>query len=765
MGFNVSVFTVVNLYTCDYGTGRIEAKNKLTQLELSVKKTANILEKGKEEAIERHLSAFKVITSEVDQCKRTVEELKLADKTDLEAIAEFEASVDEKIEAADDEVMRIKQWLQGKEAERDAEERKIEITRFDGSPLDWPRFWGQFTETVDKCSIAPVNKFAYLCGFLSPKVKTIIEGLPFDPEGYSRAKAILQDRYGKNSEVIKAYIKIIFDLPTINQVNLKKIHQFNDQLMHAVQALQTLKKLETVNDSVIHDTTHHKPNLEPLRQFVKTHLPDNHHFTVPAMSAEYLLNAINNLSCNKAKGVDSINIHLLQVGCNEVLPSLLYIYNTSITSGIFPDQWKISKITPVFKKGSRQNKDNYRPIAVLSVLSKILERFYGLHLLGYLQEHNLLTSSQFGSRPFHSCETMLLQLTDSLLNDMDKGNLSGILLIDFRKAFDLISHDLLLQKLAIYDLLPVHTGVPQGSSLGPLLFILFINDIPLVNKECNSYIYVDDTTLVKSGTSINTVRSHLQTGADNLSNWASENRMAIHPNKTKVMLIGSRQKLSTINEPLNVSICGTTISQTTCEKLLGVHMDDSLTWNTHISHVIKKYNNKLELVKRAKPYLTPKLLLLLYNSIAKPTLEYCCSVWGNCSTDALGRVTSAQKRAARILLNADYTIPSITLFKEINLIPIHDTICHRILLQTFKCIHNISPPCLSTLMEKPTHHHSTRAIANNNVHIPKARSNAGKRRFSFIASTLWNNFPNEAKKITSQPSFNTYCKSYFSQKL
>ena len=134
------------------------------------------------------------------------------------------------------------------------------------------------------------------------------------------------------------------------------------------------------------------------------------------------------------------------------------------------------------------------------------------------------------------------------------------------------------------------------------------------------------------------------------------------------------------------------------------------------------------------PY-TQKLLLLLYNSIAKPTLEYCCSVWGNCSTDALECVISAQNCATRILLNADYTIPSLTLFKEINLIPIHDTIRHWILLQTFKCIYDISPPCLITLMEKPTHHHSTRTVANNNVHIPKARSNTGKRRFSFMAST------------------------------
>ena len=269
-----------------------------------------------------------------------------------------------------------------------------------------------------------------------------------------------------------------------------------------------------------------------------------------------------------------------------------------------------SLFTPIFKKGSRQGKVNYRPISVLSVLSKIVERYYGIHLISYLNEYNLLTSSQFGSRTLHSCETMLLQLTDTLLHSMDKGELSGILLVE--KAFDLINHELLLQKLAIYglkeatlqwfrsylterkqlvsighstsDLLPVRSGIPQGSSLGPLLFILFINDIPLANTQCNSYIYVDDTTLANSGPTINTVRTHLQCGADNLATWAPENRMAIHPDKTKVMLVGTKRKLATISEPLNISICGTTLSQSSSGKLLGIHMDDCLGWNEHFSN-------------------------------------------------------------------------------------------------------------------------------------------------------------------------------------
>jgi hypothetical protein len=151
--------------------------------------------------------------------------------------------------------------------------------------------------------------------------------------------------------------------------------------------------------------------------------------------------------------------------------------------------------------------------------------------------------------------------------------------------------------------------------------------------------------------------------------------------------------------------------------------------------------------------------------LSKPTLEYCCSVWGNCSADALSQLTSAQKRAARILVNADYITPSLTLFQHLQIISIVDTIRHRILLQTFNSFHKISRNCPSTIVEKPTHHHSTRAIENNNLFLPKARSNAAKRRFSFLAPSLWNRFPDEGKKLTTTRGFRSFCKEHFKNKL
>ena len=184
-------------------------------------------------------------------------------------------------------------------------------------------------------------------------------------------------------------------------------------------------------------------------------------------------------------------------------------------------------------------------------------------------------------------------------------------------------------------------GVPQGSCLDPLLFLLYVNDIPFGNSSISTHLYVDDTTLHYSSPSVTELNINLQRGTNALSFWATSNKMVTHPQKSKIMILGSQRKLEGTEEYLNVKISGKTVEQSHCEKVLGMYLGSSLTWSYHVFKCIKKFNSKLELIRRAKPYLSPNHMLLLYNSIAKPTIEYCCSVWANCSSELLQQVLLA----------------------------------------------------------------------------------------------------------------------------
>ena len=217
-------------------------------------------------------------------------------------------------------------------------------------------------------------------------------------------------------------------------------------------------------------------------------------------------------------------------------------------------------------------------------------------------------------------------------------------------------------------------GVPQGSCLGPLLFLLYVNDIPLGNSSTATHLYVDDTTLHYSSPSVTELNINLQRGANASSFLANSNKMVIHQQKSKIMILGSQRKLEGTEEYLNVKISGKTVEQSHCEKVLGVYLNSSLKWSDHVFKCIKNFNSKLELIRRAKPYLSPNHMLLLYNSIAKPTIEYCCSVWGNCSSELLQQVLLAQKRAARLLLNADTSCRSLELYQKLKICPFSDIV-------------------------------------------------------------------------------------------
>jgi len=264
---------------------------KLTQLEIHAKRTKQVLQSGSVEAIERHMGALRSTISQADELKRLLEALKIEPDEDLDDIGTWNTMIDLQLMKADEEVGKLRKWLKKRRHQEEtaapedqlnfemklheqkmklqteivtqasheggrtpkqtqAKLPKIEIQRFEGSNLDWPRFWGQFTETIDKAEIAPINKFTYSCGLLGHKVKTAVEALPFTAEGYNRAKSILLSNYGKESEITKAFVKEIMALPVITSANPRRISEFSEKLTYCVLALETMNKLSEVNGNV-----------------------------------------------------------------------------------------------------------------------------------------------------------------------------------------------------------------------------------------------------------------------------------------------------------------------------------------------------------------------------------------------------------------------------------------------------------------------------------------------------------------------------------
>ena len=271
-------------------------KVKLAQLQLTTKRTDNIIASGKHEAIQRQCQTLSTISNEINVMRITVEAEKIGMKVGVEEIVEWNNDIETKLDEADKEIEKARKWIGDykKKAEAEAQEEelkfqeklhqtklkyeaelqaakstqsqhepgesttsavgaklpKLVISKFNGTYMDWPRFWGQFTETIDKSNIAAVSKFAYLRELLDSKVKNTIEALPFTAEGYNRAKSILQEKYGKETEIVKAYCREILDLPTVTSANPRKIADFSDKLQYCVHALQTMKKLDQVNGAV-----------------------------------------------------------------------------------------------------------------------------------------------------------------------------------------------------------------------------------------------------------------------------------------------------------------------------------------------------------------------------------------------------------------------------------------------------------------------------------------------------------------------------------
>ena len=409
--------------------------------------------------------------------------------------------------------------------------------------------------------------------------------------------------------------------------------------------------------------------------------------------------------------------------------ALAGIINKSFQQGIFPEELKIAKVVPVYKEGPKTDVSNYRPISLLSSLSKIYEKIMHARILNFLNSNNSLFEMQYGFRPGRSCEHALLNAQNTLLDSMNKRQISLLLLIDFSKAFDMVDHGILLKKLHHYGIrgpplnwlrsylrnrkqfvsvnntdsstVDITYGVPQGSILGPLLFIIYINDIPEISSFAKFILYADDANIIVTANTLDEVYHHLQCLITNLVKWVYCNGLALNLKKTKYMIF-SRSK---VDLPCPLIISQRPIERQEETRFLGVIVDEKLNWSRHVKTILSKMSRYVGIMYKIKKLLPLTARLQIYHSFIQSHINYCSLVWGFCCKSNIESIFIKQKKGMRAVIpgfiNYNYRdgiIPghTKTFFNEYKILTVHNIIVLNalIMIEKTRTFPSLLPPSI-----------------------------------------------------------------------
>ncbi|MEW8546816.1 MAG: reverse transcriptase family protein [Candidatus Thiodiazotropha sp.] len=529
-------------------------------------------------------------------------------------------------------------------------------------------------------------------------------------------------------------------------------------------------------------------NHDKLQAFCQERLPAGTKFLIPLIEREKVLKFLSNIDISKATGTDMIGPRLLKLASPYIVDEICFICNHSITSSVFPSKWKEAKVSPLYKSGPHEDLNNYRPISILPTLSKVLEKHVHDSLSKFLQQHELLHRTQSGFRAGHSCETALVNMIDSWLNAIDNSKLIGIVLVDFKKAFDLVDHQILKNKLKIYGIndealrwfnnylsdrkqqvtinncksnfQSISCGVPQGSILGPLLFLLFINDLPLYTRKVHTDLYADDTTLYDIQDSMEQIENNLQAALNNLHVWCKENGMSLNSSKTKVMLVTSTQKRQRlVSNSLDLKFNNDPLNNISNDKILGVFVDNNLAWTDHTKHLAKKIASSIWLLSKIKRYLSKVHRVQFYKSYIQPHIDFCNIVWASSSESNKLKIFKLQKRACKVIL--DYKVDDLSeAMKSLKIMSVFDRLYLRKAKFMFKVYNNDAPSYISenfTLRSNVNTSINLRSLATGCFIPPKPRTEYFKHSMRYSGCLVWNNLPEEVKNAPTIDTFHNRC--------
>ena len=554
-------------------------------------------------------------------------------------------------------------------------------------------------------------------------------------------------------------------------------------------------------------------NTDPLHLLQKLRLGSESVFTLKPVHPDLIYKILGELKNSKATGMDNIDTRALKLVKEEITPAVTHIVNLSIKSSVFPTKWKHAKVIPLLKPGSEDclAPKSYRPVALLPVVSKVLERVIFLQTVQYMNEYNLLHPNHHGFRSLHSTTTAMLQMYDTWVEAADRGELAGVVMIDQSAAFDCVDHYLLLEKFRLYgwdegslawsrdylsnrkqscsvesfqsEPLDVSAGVPQGSILGPLYYCIFTNEFPetvhqqdcpggvqvedepsyhMQCRQCGGVtVYADDSTFTISDKDPNILSDKLSRKFEVMADFLTANKLKVNSDKTHLVVMCTEQRQRNIETNATITTINEVIEASETERLLGVYIHQNMKWTEFIQNnensLLHGLSQRLGALKRISRYASFKARLKIANGIFMSKLGYMIPLWSGCQDYLLRALQTIQNEAARTITRHGRRFPVKQILRECGWRSVKQDMFFQTVMQVHKVMIKKNPVYLNRkLTADGSYSYRTRSSSISSIRQSRSFKTGltlCKESFRWRGVACYEGLPWEVRKCEKIESF------------